>query len=56
MTFFTEIDVTGFLSLCEKIVEIFLLFVIAERTKYSINPPLIATEGAEEIPLAHLFS
>jgi hypothetical protein len=55
MTFLAEVDAMGLLSLCEKIMERFLIFVIAERTKYSIDSPLITTIGTEEIPLAYFL-
>jgi hypothetical protein len=54
MTFVTEINAMGFLSLSIKIVKRFLVFVVAERAEYTIRSPLITAEGAEEIPLSHL--
>jgi hypothetical protein len=55
VTFVTEIDAIGFLSLCKEIMERFLFSVIAERAEQSIDSPLIATIGAEEIPLSHFL-
>jgi uncharacterized protein (DUF2237 family) len=54
MAFVAEIDAVGFFSLCEKIMQKFLIFVAAEGAEYSVNSPLITAEGAEEIPLSHL--
>jgi uncharacterized protein (DUF2237 family) len=55
MAFVAEIDAVGFLSLCEKIMQKFLIFVAAEGAEYSINSPLIAAKGTEEIPFSHLL-
>jgi len=55
MTFVTKINAMGFLSLSIKIMERFLIFVVAERAEYSFNSPLIPAEGTEEIPLSHLL-
>jgi len=55
MAFVAEIDAVGFFSLCEKIIQKFLIFVAAEGAEYSVNSPLITAEGAEEIPLSHLL-
>jgi hypothetical protein len=43
------------LSLSIEIVEGLLLFIIAERTKQSINSPLISAKGTEEISFPCLF-
>jgi hypothetical protein len=55
MTFVTEIDAIGFLSLCKEIMERFLFSVIAERAEQSIDSPLITAIGAKEIALPRLL-
>jgi hypothetical protein len=55
MTFVTEINAMGFLSLSTKIMERFLIFVFAEGAGDSIHSPLIPAIGAKEIPLSRLL-
>jgi hypothetical protein len=55
MTFVTEVDAVDLLSFSVKIVEGLLLPIATEGAKDSVNSPLIATIGAEEIPFPYLF-
>ena len=56
VAFVAEVDPIRFLSLCKKIMKRFLIFIIAEWTEQSIDSPLIAAIGAEEITLPDIFS
>jgi hypothetical protein len=56
MTFVTKVNAMDFLSFSKKIMERFLIFVLAERTRDSIYSPLVAAIGAKEVPLSRLPS
>jgi len=51
VAFVAEVDPIRFLSLCKKIMKRFLILIITERAEQSIDPPLVAAIGTEEITL-----
>ncbi len=55
VAFVAEVDPIRFLSLCKKIMKRFLILIITERAEHSIDSPLIAAIGTEEITLPHFF-
>jgi hypothetical protein len=55
MTFLAKVNAIGFLSLDKKVIERFLIFVVAELAEQSIDSPLNAATGTEEIPLSHFL-
>jgi len=55
VAFVAEVDAIGFFALSIKILERPLLFIVTKRAGNAVSPPLIATIGAEEIPLSNFF-
>jgi len=53
--FVAEINTVGLLSFATKILQRFLLSVVAEWAEQSIDSPLIAAMGAKEITLSPFF-
>lgn len=51
VAFVAEVDPIRFFSLCKKIMKRFLILIITERAEQSIDSPLIAAIGTEEIAL-----